>query len=382
MSESACLTLARDLVRIPSVNPDYDPASPAEMNVARRISEWAAENNVPCEAQAVVGERSNLILRVRNGADRPHVHFNGHMDTVAVDGMTIDPFGGEIREGRLWGRGSADMKGPLAGMLSAALNLRDSPESWRGTLSVGCMVDEETRFRGVKRMVEDFDPPDFAIVGEPTSLRIVRGCKGCLRYVVVTRGRAAHSSRPDEGRNAIVAMSRVIPALDAFFRDELSLTNHPEFGPSTGSIGLINGGAGVNIVPEECRIQIDVRLLPGQDWRAVMAEIRARSEAAVSDLDGIQCVVEEPHLVDTGFELAADHTLVEAGLQTTASEASEVVYYSCDGSKIAAKGVPTIILGPGDIAQAHTADEFIEIEQLDRAVEVYADLARSLMPKE
>jgi len=380
MSEPASLSIARELVRIPSVNPDYDPASPAEVNVARWILDWAGRHDLECTEQPVVDGRSNLLFRIRNGADRPHVHFNGHMDTVAIDGMIIDPFGGEIRDGRLWGRGSADMKGPLACMLTAALQLRDNPDGWRGTLSVGCMVDEETRFRGVMRMVEDFDPPDFAIVGEPTSLGVVRGCKGVLRFGIRTRGRAAHSSRPTEGRNAIAGMARIIQVLDSFFSNELSQTHHPEFGPSTGSIGLIEGGAGVNIVPEECRIQIDIRLLPGQDWSALMDKIRELSAGAVDGLDGIECEVEEPYLIDSGLELPPEHELVEKALQATATEKSSVVFYGCDGSKIAAKGVPTIILGPGDIAQAHTADEFIEIEQLEKAPGVYATLARSLMP--
>jgi len=380
MSENASLELARDLVRLPSVNPDYDPHSPAEINVARHIVEWAAKNHLDCREQPVIDDRANLILTIRNGADRPHVHFNGHMDTVAVDGMTIDPFGGDVHNGRLWGRGSADMKGPLACMLTAARNLRDTPDSWRGTLSVGCMVDEETRFRGVNRMVEDFTPPDYAIVGEPTSLGVVRGCKGVLRFGIVVRGRAVHSSRPAEGRNAIVGMARIIPVLDGWFREELSRTNHPDFGPSTGSIGLIEGGAGVNIVPEECRIQIDVRLLPGQDWTSVMDKVKELAAAAVADLDGIDCEVEPPCLIDTGLELPADHPLVETALKATGTERSSVVFYGCDGSKIAAKGVPTIILGPGDIAQAHTADEFIELDQLEKAPGVYETLAKALMP--
>lgn len=382
MAEPSCLQIARELVRIPSVNPDYDAGSPAESHVAAWIANWAKAQGIDCEEQPVLEGRSNLLLRLRNGADHPHVHLNGHMDTVAVDGMTIDPFGGEICDGKLWGRGSADMKGPLACMLSAALKLRDDPASWRGTLSVGCMVDEETRFRGVKHLVENNELPDFSIVGEPTGLRVVRGCKGCLRFGVTTRGRSAHSSRPEEGRNAIGAMAGVISAIEAYFRDELARTHDENFGPSTGSIGVIAGGSGVNIVPETCRIEIDIRLLPGQDWRAAFDGVAAGVASAVEHLDGISCEVEEPFLIDAAFALSPDHELVLEALKAVGDDkdASEVVFFSCDGSKIAAKGGPCIVLGPGDIAQAHTADEFVEIAELERAVEVYASLARSLMP--
>lgn len=380
MAESNCTQIARELVRIPSVNPDYDPQSPGERNVAAWIAEWAKANGIDCEEQPVVEGRSNLILRLRNGADHPHVHFNGHMDTVAVDGMTIDPFGGEIRDGKLWGRGSADMKGPLACMLSAALKLSADPASWRGMLSVGCMVDEETRFRGVLHLVANNELPDFSIVGEPTGLRVVRGCKGCLRFGVVTRGRSAHSSRPAEGRSAISAMARVIPAIEAYFRDALARTNDGNFGPSTGSIGVIHGGSGVNIVPETCRVEIDIRLLPGQDWKAAFAGVAASAAEAVADLDGISCEVEKPFLIDAAFELSPDHELVVEALKAVRKEASEVVFFSCDGSKIAAKGGPCIVLGPGNIAQAHTADEFVEMSELESAVEIYTDLAKALMP--
>jgi acetylornithine deacetylase len=175
-------------------------------------------------------------------------------------------------------------------------------------------------------------------------------------------------------------MARVIPAIEAFFRDELVRTSDVNFGPSTGSIGVIKGGSGVNIVPEECRIEIDIRLLPGQDWKAAYEGVASSVAGAVDGLDGVSAEVEEPFLVDAAFELSPAHELVSSALRAVRGDASEVVFFSCDGSKIAAKGGPCIVLGPGDIAQAHTADEFIELVELEKAVEVYSRLARSLMP--
>ena len=178
MKPTATLEIAQALVRIPSVNPDYDPASPAEKDMALWIQSWGEEQGFETRTQPVLDGRSNVILRFRNGADHPHLLLNGHTDTVGVAGMSIAPFGGDVREGRLWGRGSADMKGPLACMLAAASQLRQQPATWKGTLTVGCVVDEEHRFRGIMALLEKIERLDYAIVGEPTSLRVVRPTLG------------------------------------------------------------------------------------------------------------------------------------------------------------------------------------------------------------
>jgi acetylornithine deacetylase len=374
------LAIAQDLVRIPSVNPAYDPESPGETGVAEWIAAWGRAHGFEVRLQPVVDARPNVILTLRNAADRPHLLLNGHTDTVAVAGMTVPPFDPQVRDGRLWGRGAADMKGPLACMLAAAARLATEPERWRGTLTVGCVVDEEFRFRGILALMEGIDRPDFAVVGEPTSLRVVRGCKGCLRFAIAVRGRAAHSAHPDRGRNAIVAMARAIVELDAYFGERLARTRHAEFGPSTGSIGLIAGGTGVNIVAERCRIEIDVRLLPGQDAAATHREIEAALRARLPASEDYEWVFDPPLLVDPGFEIAADSPLVRHACAAAAVTEPEVAFYSCDASKIAAAGVPCVVLGPGDIAVAHTAAESIAVAELDAATDVYRRLAVALLP--
>ena len=380
MPSVTALELAQALVRLPSVNPDYDAASAGEGAVVAWLESWGRANGFHVTRQAVLPGRDNLFLQLRNGADHPHFMLNGHTDTVGVGGMSIAPFGGEVRDGKLWGRGASDMKGPLACMLAAALHLKNAPSSWRGTFTVACMADEEFRFRGVSAMLDEFPLPDFAVVGEPTRLRVVRGCKGCLRFAIHALGRAAHSSKPHEGRSAVVAMAHAILELERHFATRLAEITRPGFGTSTGSIGLISGGTGVNIVPERCTIQVDIRLLPGQDWRATYEEIQTLLRTRCAQVPDVRWQFDEPSVVDPSFELPAAHSLVQTACAVRGQAEPDIVFFSCDASKIAARGVPVIVLGPGDIAQAHTVDEFITLADLEAGTDTYIRLAQALMP--
>ena len=373
--------IAQALIRLPSVNPDYDPASPGEGTVTAWLENWGRANGFTVLRQPVLPQRENILLQFRNGADHPHFMLNGHTDTVGVGGMTIAPFGGEVRDGRLWGRGASDMKGPLACMLAAALRLKQSPATWRGTLTIAFMADEEYRFRGVTAMLDELaELPDFAVVGEPTRLRVVRGCKGCLRFPVHAVGRAAHSSKPHEGRSAVVAMAHAILELERHFSTRLAQITAPEFGTSTGSIGLINGGTGVNIVPERCTIQVDIRLLPGQDGQQTLAEIQTLLRERCRQVPDVQWQFDGPSVLDPSFELPAEHPLVRTACAVLGQAQPDVVFFGCDASKLAARGVPVIVLGPGDIAQAHTVDEFIALADLEAGTDAYLRLASALMP--
>lgn len=382
MKPTTPLEIAQSLVRIPSVNPNYEPQSPGESEVANWVADWGQAQGFETAIQPVLEGRSNVILRCRNSADHPHLLFNGHTDTVGVNGMNVLPFGADVRDARLWGRGAADMKGALACMLAAAVQLRKQPETWKGTLTLGFVVDEEDRFRGALALMEQLDRPDFAVVGEPTSLRVVRGCKGCLRFALNARGRAAHSSHPEGGRNAIVAMARAILELNTFFNERLARIDHPDFGCSTGSIGLIDGGTGINIVPERCNIELDIRLLPSQDADETYREIQTFLHARLASVPDVEWRFEAPSVIAAGYEIAADHGLVRQACAVSGGQLPAVAFYSCDASKIAAKSVPCIILGPGNIAVAHTADESIALAELDAATEIYRRLAQSLMPPE
>ncbi|MBR89886.1 MAG: hypothetical protein CMO66_01245 [Verrucomicrobiales bacterium] len=369
--------IAQQLVRLPSINPAYDPGSSGEGRVVDWLEDWARENQLEPVRQPCLENRDNISFTIRKG-DGPHLLFNGHTDTVSTEGMTIDPCGGEICEGRLWGRGSTDMKGPLAAMLSTLLQMRER-DDWRGSLTVGCVVDEEYKYRGIRSLLDANDPWDFAVVGEPTGLKVVRGCKGSCRFTIHTEGRAAHSSEPDNGANAIVGMARVIPALAEFFETRLGDYAAAGFDPSTGSIGLIEGGSGVNIVPDRCTITIDLRTVPGQDERATLGELEVFTRERCGDLGEVQLVFDEPTHFSPSFETSTRHPLVRTACEVVGDDKARVVSFGCDGSKIAARGIPTIVLGPGDIGQAHTKDEFISLADLEAGETTYLNLAFKLL---
>lgn len=366
----------RQLVRIPSVNPDYDPTSQGESGMVDWLQRWAEDHNFEWQVQEVLPGRSNILITLENGAERPHLMLNGHTDTVAVDEMTIPPFEAKYENERIWGRGTADMKGPVACMLHALLALREQPDLWKGKVTLSLVMDEECHFQGILALLDRSRDYDYAIVGEPTRFEIIRGCKGCLRFWVRAHGQAAHSSTPHKGRNAIRAMARAVVMLENEFIETLGKQHHPDFGPSTGSVGLIRGGSGVNIVPDFCEISVDIRLIPGQDAKALYQEIKDKVQACDPT---VEWEFDPQPLIDTPFLLDANHPLVDQTCHAVGVETSQVVNFSCDASKIAKAGIPCIIFGPGDIAEAHTANESIAVADLYRGVENYVQIAQTLL---
>ena len=371
------LEIARELVRQPSVNPTHDAESPGESAVVDWLEGWGRTHTLQTLREPALPGRDNISFTIKNG-NGPHLLLNGHTDTVSVAGMCIEPFSGEVREGRLWGRGATDMKGPLACMLAALLELR-ARKDWRGTVTVGCVVDEETEFQGIVHLIKNHEPWDFAVVGEPTNLRVVRGCKGCLRTVVHVQGRAAHSSDPQQGRNAIVGMAPVLEAVQAFFDNEIARFTREGFSPCTGSVGLIEGGTAVNIVPDTCAATFDIRTVPGQDTAATLAALENFVRERVGERDGYELIFDPPYHDSPNFETPAGHPLVQTACELCDQPEADTVAFGCDGSKLAAVGIPTIILGPGSIEQAHTKDEFIALTDLESGTEAYVNLARALL---
>ena len=330
--------------------------------------------------------RPSVVARRRYGPG-PVLTYCSHLDVVPSGDPALwgglDPFGAEVRAGRMYGRGTADAKGPIAAALEAAALLRDLGVALAGTLELALVADEEAMgFLGAGQLVaQGVLTPDLAIVGEPTSLRVVRAQRGAVWIRLTTHGRAAHGSEPSRGVNAIAHMARLIPELER----SLPELHHPLLGGPTLNVGTISGGAKVNVIPASCSVEIDRRTLPGESSADVVAGIEAAVERARTRLPGLSVTVETIAACDP-FELPADSLVVQAARAAAAEAtggAAEVVGFrgASDARFLAQAGAETIVWGPGDITLAHTARESIELAEVETAAVAYAlAFARLLAP--
>lgn len=328
----------------------------------------------------VAGEPPNLLTVCEVSADAPWVLFVSHMDTVSVEGMTIDPFAGEVRDGRIRGRGACDTKGSGAAMLWALMQYASGP---RGANNVAILhtVSEEFGMTGAASFVAGDLPglgwrPAGVIVGEPTELRPVAAHNGVVRWTIHTRGVSAHSSDPGAGRSAISMMADVVRAIESRYIGTLE-ANHPMTGRAQCSINLIRGGSQINIIPAHCEIEIDRRTVPGEDGNRVLRDVEAVLDEARQANPNL--VVEQgpayvvPALDPSGNGQWASHVggvLAQLGLPSEAVGAK----YGTEASAFGQAGIPAVVLGPGSVEQAHTCDEWLSLEQLQRGGEVYLEI--------
>ena len=378
--------LLQKLIAIPSVNPMGRDVSGPEF-YETRLTEYLCgmmdEAGILYEVQEVHPGRSNVIARLEGSPGAPTVLLDVHQDTVPVDGMTIPPFDPQVRDGKIYGRGASDVKGGMASMLSAFLKLnRDRPDGMATTiLSLTC--DEEATATGVAALADLWNmpnngsqvlpsPPDVAVVAEPTMLDIVVAHRGATRFKLRTAGRACHSSRPQDGISAIYRMARVVMLLEEYAGKLADFFEpHPLCGPPTLSVGRIEGGSSINVVPDWCQIEVDRRVIPGENHQTVLEHL---TNYLTERLD-FEIEIQPPYL--NGPPLPDDNNgpLAEAlmsQIEAVAGPHAKVgVPYGTHASRTALGGVPSVVFGPGDIAQAHTKDEWIEIEQLKLAADVY-----------
>ena len=354
--------LLQELVRIPSVNPAGDPGTSGvgEARIAEELrvllSGWGAD----AELRMVEPGRPNVVARFPSDRPgKPRILFAPHTDTVSVSGMTVDPFGGELRDGRIWGRGASDTKGPMAAMLWALFEERSRLASLPWEIWFAGLAGEEAGQPGAKALAGE-ERFDFVIAGEPTGLDVVHTHKGALWLSLVTRGVAVHAASPELGVNAIYKMADVLACIRDDLGPALSRFVDPVLGPVTVSAGVIQGGSKTNIVPDFCRAEIDIRTVPSPVDFAAFAEERLRRACPDLELQALQSL---PMATDPG------HPLVQALVRTGARPVGAPWF--CDAAVFAARGVPSVALGPGSIAQAHTRDEWISEADLKDGVDFF-----------
>lgn len=372
------LRILEDLIRIESVNPHFDKGAHGENGVARYIEQFCNDAGLTVSRQIVFDGRDNLIIELKTGHPDRVLLFEAHMDTVALGSMP-NPLVSRYEAGRLYGRGACDTKGSLAAMLAAFEQCAREPELLACDLLLCASVDEEHAYRGLTAFMGLNLPINGAVVGEPTNLEIVVAHKGCTRFSVTAHGKAAHSSVPEEGVNAIVQMSSVINYLTQEIQPRLLKAKHPLCGSPTLSIGTIRGGSQINIVPEACTIEVDRRIIPGEDPVTVMQELKAELHE-VAEKHGMVITVDEL-LIDWALNTPISSSIVESarkvagamGLNRSLCGAT----YGSDASKLQAlKDIPSIVLGPGSIKHAHSIAEWVPVHEVELAAEFYLQLAR------
>jgi len=380
------LPILKQLVSIPSVNPmgrDVTGDEFFEGRVTAWLVSWLKQHGLPCEVVETATGRANVLSRIDSPGATRTVLLDAHQDTVPVDGMTIPPFEPAERDGRIYGRGSCDVKGGLAAMLAAFTRLASDRPAGMPNVVLSMTCDEEATSLGINHLVGSWSGrapayqlcpqrPDVAIIAEPTLLDIVVAHRGATRWQIRTAGRACHSSRPNEGVNAIYRMAKVIQCLEEYAAWlPGSRPAHRLCGPATLSVGLISGGSSVNVVPDSCVIDIDRRVLPGEDSYGVRQEVM---DYLKSRLD-FELTHDEPYCLSSalGDELNGELAgLLGQSIHSIVGARQIIgVPFGTHASRVAAIGIPSVVFGPGDIAQAHTKDEWIAIDELQRATEIY-----------
>lgn len=374
---SKCIQYLRDYVALPSVNPMGRSDIGDEIAGERRYAEHMREQlrRMGLDAELIGGgDRPSVIAEITTPGASDTLMVASHLDTVPIDGMEIDPFDPRIEEDRLFGRGSCDTKAGMAALIDALEQVMA-----RGTLARNVIVlgeaDEELGSRGVHDSMEHLGTrrPDWVIATEPTELRVITHHKGIAFARLTAHGRACHSSDPTAGRNAIVSLANAVVALDEL-ATALSDRVDPRLGPATLSVGVINGGAAPNIVPEMAQLVSDRRLLPGETVESVRAEIEdALSRRDVKDVE-ITSVTVEKGALGTADEHPAVQTVQRALAAAGLSTAPGAVAFGTDAGVFAQYGIPGVVLGPGSISLAHTAREYVPVSEVETMTDIFIRL--------
>lgn len=372
--------LLQAMVRIDTVNSALTGKAQAEAELVELLATFAGRWMLEIELLPVEGQAAQLLLTLRAGSDRPWILFDSHLDTVAVDHMTIDPFGAELRDGRVWGRGTCDTKGTGAAMLWAMHQYAQQSER-PNNIALLFSVDEEVSMTGIQGFVRGDLPrlgwsPSMVIVGEPTEHVPVIAHNGCVRWELETIGNAAHSSTPWEGHSAINDMVKALAVLQREYIDTLD-AEHDLTGRAVASVNLIRGGSAPNIIPEQCTCEVDRRVVPGEDQDAVLptvAKLLDDLKATTEGFDYTQTLqVAHPPLLPESSEAVLPlikDALTVNGLRKPAVGAP----FATHAGYLARAGLPTLVLGPGSPYPAHTKDEWVSVDEIELGAKVYLSL--------
>ncbi len=369
VKEDSVVKLLQKVIQTESTNPPGN-----ELDLARWLVDYLAQAGVKAELFEYESKRVNLVARLPGGGKGPALIFSAHMDTVPAGELPwkFPPFSGTLHEGKIYGRGAADMKSGLAAMTEAAVILARSGVSLGGDLIIAFSYDETHGLQGAKRLVESglLDGAGAVLVSEPSTLDVFIAEKGALWLKCSAKGKTAHTSMPHLGQNAILEIVHFLQRLEESL--DLSADPHPLLNEPTFSVGTIRGGVIINMIPDSCEVQLDIRLVPGMDHQSIVQQVEAlgQGRVEVEILDWKEPVESDPQdpIVGISLEAVAEVTGIPR-------QPKGVSYYT-DGSVLANRlGIPMVIIGPADTGLTHQPNEYVEVSRLVQAVEAYLLIA-------
>jgi len=376
------VALTRALVQIDSRNPTLSPDAPGEGKVAQMLGATLEEWGFSVSLSASIDERPNLVASL-GPPDAPAMMFAGHLDTVGTEGMTHDPFSAEITSGRLYGRGSCDMKSGVAAMCVGALRAhRSAGTSARRRIIIAAVADEEYESLGMRALLETGITAECAVLTEPTKLAICPAHRGFVWLEISFTGRAAHGSRYDVGIDAIRHAGLVLAELDALEAGALHTRSHPLLGRPSLHASTIVGGIGMSTYPDKCILRIERRTIPGETDNTAIDEVTGACErvrARHPDLDASVRLIAAQEPSDVAQDALVVRTLERALKAEAMPVTIEGLSAWTDAALLNAAGIPAVCFGPGDIALAHAAEEFVPVDEIEKATAVLQRVAHEWM---
>jgi acetylornithine deacetylase len=352
------------------------PTGPGEAACARALAAVLDNWGFRVELLESASGRPNVVARIGRATANRSLLFNGHLDTVGVDGMVHPPWDPVVREGKLFGRGSTDMKAGVAAMCAAAVRAAGSaPDDLAGELIVTAVTDEEFQSAGMRAIVASGIHAEAAVVTEPTRLAICPAHRGFAWLELLVHGRAAHGSRWDIGVDAIAMAALVIADLDRYQQEELTKRNHPLLGRPSLHTSLINGGTELSTYPDRCRVQFERRTLPGETAADFTREVEEACARVRERHPEFRAEV-RPGFSQAPNEVPRSHPIVHALARALGEPAAPIEGLACwtDAALLTAAGIPAVCFGPGDIARAHAAEVFVLVREIERATDVLSAL--------
>lgn len=382
-TESEVLKLAQNLVRIPS----HKNVPGREKEIGKYIYNYCRDNGLEVEMQDVEGERKNVLIYLKGQGNGKTLLLNGHIDTIPPYDMDVDPFKGEVKDGYLWGRGSVEMKGSIASMVTAILALKRKGEKLPGDVIVSAVVGEEEKSDGTEVLVQSGIKADGAVVGKPSDYNYAVGHRGLEWLKIIFYGKAVHGGVTDEGRNAILMAAEFITEVEKKLYPKIKKRFNKYMGQSDMNIGRIEGGHRPSTVADKCTLMIDRRYIEGESISTLVSEIREVINSIKERNSDFEAHIERMeenimkkyyhfyHFTDPNEEIVK--TTVKTLKKNIGKEPEMTIKGGwTDAATLSYYGkIPTVITGPGNFSLSHTAEERVPVKDLYNYVKIYADIA-------